>query len=281
MAIKLLDLIEAIRERLSDFGGDRGAPSAGFYAKWQEDDSTCLWRNSELVRYVRLTIEDIGRRVPIRDRVSRLALSSGRRQYALSDCILTIDSVIRLSDSEPLIRTTLGEIEHVDRFWREGRTYLYEDGRRPELTRRVVDGGREPVSDWRLASGKPTHYFLDERNYYLSVYPLPDADHLDAVEIRYSRTYSTRFGWDDVATESTPTFEIDEVPSAYFRAIIAGVTAQAYLKQDIDTESVARADRAEAEFSALIGPQKTAKQIASDAKWSGRSIRIEPRALYY
>ena len=63
--ILLLELVESIRERLHDLGGDRGDPSAGFYATWQEDDSGCLWSNTELVRLLKRALTDVALRAPI------------------------------------------------------------------------------------------------------------------------------------------------------------------------------------------------------------------------
>ena len=65
MAIALLSLIENIRLRLDDLGGDRGEPTAGYYATWQEDDSGCLWKNTELVGYLKSALLDIAGRISL------------------------------------------------------------------------------------------------------------------------------------------------------------------------------------------------------------------------
>lgn len=276
MTIKLLDLVEAIRERLDDLGWDRGVQVGNYYASWQEDDTPCLWKNKELIRLIKQTIVEIGRRVPIRGRVESVPLLPGQRTITMMD-MLSVDSIIRESDGEQLVRTTLGEIEFIDRFWREGRTYLYEDSRRQIMTQRAIDGSRVVVSDWKLATGKPTHYLLEENN--ITLFPFPDEDHIETITIRYSKTYSTNFEWVTVATEAIPTFELSEVPDSYFRAIIAGVTALAFLKRDTETESITQARLAEAEFTAMIGPPRSARLISAEKEWAGGAIRFEPRAI--
>lgn len=184
MAISALLLIEAVRDQLDDQGGDTGAPSAGYYARWQEDDTGCLWKNTDLVRYLNQTLRELGQRQPIKDGGTRypVVLQAGQRHYELPAEVVRIESAVRTSDGEPLVKTTLGEMQAITCWNRLQRDTL--------------------GVDWRTEIGLPTHYLLDEQQGFLTVYPTPAEGYLDTLRLTVWRTYRSELDWANLAHES-------------------------------------------------------------------------------
>ena len=184
MAISALALLEAVREQLDDYGGDTGTPSVGYYAYWQESDAGCLWKNTELVRYLNQTLRELGQRQPLKDRSGYpLTLTAGVRNYELEPEIVRVDAVTRLSDGQPLVKTTVAEMQAVTRWNRHQREEL--------------------DVDWRAETGFPTHYLLDEQQGFLTVYPTPAVGYVDALTRQVWRTYRSELSWELLAHEST------------------------------------------------------------------------------
>ncbi len=260
MTILALTLLEAIRDQLDDTGGDRPVIT-DYYAAWQADDGPCLWKNRELVRLLNLTLRELGQRRPIKDSSTDydLGLIAGERHYELLPEIVRLESVTRASDGEPLVKTTVAEMQAVARWHRHQREWLR--------------------TDWRTETGWPTHYLLDEQRGYLTVYPTPVAGAADTLRCVVWRTYINEVAWDDLADEETPAIAISEVPDHYFDALLAGVCARAYRKRDSDTYAPQLAAQHEAEFTLRVGPSMSLHQLDAEARWANCPGHSTPRTF--
>jgi|GEM_PF-5706956 hypothetical protein len=228
--IALLSLVEAIRFRLHDFGGDRGDPSAGYYARWQEDDSPCLWKNREIVHYIRLGLQDIAGRSPWRE------------EGATAD-VLGDDTRIAVMAGSPEVETGpySDQVEHVR---------LVSSGRLLEKT----ETGRMDAAfagTWTTQVGTPTHY-LEPRRGLIRLYPIPVID--DEIRLRVHRRAWDEFAWEDVQSERQPSLLLCDVPDALEAAIIEAACREAYLKRDADTYSAQSSQLCEARLTAMVGP---------------------------
>jgi hypothetical protein len=261
MAIKALELIEAIRWRLNDEGGDTGTPSAGFYARWQEDDSGCLWKNRELVLYLNQTLRDLGGRAPLKDSAWReIQLCVNTRGSALDEDIIRVDSVTRTSDGQPLIKVTVAEMQMTTRW------------NRLQREMRTVD--------WRAETGWPTHYLTDEQQGQFTVYPTPDADHRDTIRLVVWMQYPVAPTWATLQAEATPRAELESVTDDLDEALIAGVCARAYRKHDADAYAPQLAKQFDAEFTALVGPSLSQRQLMAESRWADVPGDMTPRTYF-
>lgn len=259
--MKVLALLELARIRLDDTGGDVGPPSAGYYARWQEDDSNCLWKNSELVAYLRLALRDLGQRTPRKEgRYREISLSPDERFYDLDADIVRVSAVVRQSDGQALVKVTTGEMQPVTRWNLHQRDYS--------------------TVDWRSEAGLPTHYLLNEQQGSLSIYPKPDADHQDTLLLEIWSLYPDPPAWPQLSNESSPLAELEAVPEGFEEALIAGICARAYRKRDVDTYDPKRVQQFEAEFTARIGPLLSYRQMEAEACWSDIPGDITPRTFF-
>ncbi len=263
MPISALDLIEAVRQQLDDLGGDTGTPSAGYYAYWQEIDIGCLWKNTELVRYLNQTLRELGQRQPIQDGGSNypIRLQAGQRHYELEPEIVRIESITRDSDGEALVKSTIHEMQAVTRWHRHQRDY--QD------------------ANWRTETGWPTHYLLDEQQGLLTVYPTPVLTFVDTLRLSVWRTFIDDVTWTSIARTTSPTAgEIADVPNHYFDALVAGVCARAYRKRDADANAPKLAAECEAEFDRRVGTPRSFLNLDADARWSDMPGDITPRTYF-
>jgi hypothetical protein len=261
MAIKALDLLEAIRWRLDDQGGDTGTVPTGYYAYWQFDDASCLWKNRELMLYLTQTVREINTRAPIKDSANRtLGLSPETRLYELDEEVLRVVTVTRASDGNPLIKTTVSEMEQATAWHRHQREVL--------------------ALDWRAETGWPTHYLLDEQQGYLSVYPTPVVDFVDTLQMTVWMGYPAPPTWTQLSHEASPSRTLEGIPDDLDEALMAGVCARAYRKRDADTANDALVKRYEEEFTAIIGPALSQRQLDSEARWTGMPLTVEPNTYF-
>ncbi len=261
MAIQALALIEAVRTQLDDQGGNVGPPSAGYYARWQEDDRACLWSNLELVSYLNQTLRELGQRRPLKDRSNYpLSLVAGTRLYELEPEIVRIDALTRASDGNPLVKVTVAEMQTVTR---------WNPHQRDRLS-----------PDWRAKTGWPTHYLLDEQQGYLTVYPTPVAGQVDTLYRQVWRTYTDEIRWTTLSHEATPSAELAEVPDHYFEILVAGMCARAYRKRDADTAAPQLAAEFEAEFNRRAGSPVSLLNLDADARWADMPGDITPRTYF-
>lgn len=236
MSILLLELVEAIRDRLDDYGGDRGPPSPGYYALWQEDDTPCLWKNRELVRYIKLAIRDVADRVPWdsewTDGVSpssafHIPVVVGNPEVRLSSGVRAVEQITLESTGRVLTKT--------------------------ESSRIAAECGAQT---WISAAGTPTHYF-EPRRLVIRLYPSPVV--ADNLIIRAKHEPFTCFEWSDIATESDPSFEIC-IPNELSEALVVSACRQAYNKRDAETYDANLAREQERLLLDLIGPPVSWKQ---------------------
>lgn len=237
MPIRPLALIESIRGRLYDFGGDRGAPSAGRYARWQEDDSPCLWKNAELVGYVKRALRDVADRAPPENEGTRAdfvgsdcrkRVSAGNPEVALSAGIMAVEQVRLLSSGALLVKT--------------------------ESARLAASRGGDA---WATETGVPTHY-LEPASGLLRLYPIPVA--ADELRLSVRRRFAADFEWADLASESEPSFELGDVPDDLEEALIVSVCRYAYLKRDSETYNPNASRECERMLTDLLGPPVSWRQ---------------------
>lgn len=252
MAITLLGIIEAVRLRLDDCGEHEGAPSSGYYARWQEDDSGRLWKNAELVGSLKRALSDVAGRAPWTEEgaaadsfgvPTRLAVVAGRPEVALPAATLTVEQVRLVSTGLLLEKTDSGRIT--------GRW-----------------GGMWPASpwpdgDWTTATGTPTHY-LEPRRGLLRLFPVPTA--ADELRLTVKRRSLADFEWGDVAHESAPNTGLDDVPDDLEEALVVACCRYAYLKHDSETYNLQLSQDCDRQLAELVGPpvswrQKEARRI--------------------
>jgi hypothetical protein len=259
MTIYYLDLLNEIRERLDDVGGDVGNPPAGSVYRWQYDDSGCLWKNLELVNYLNETIREVGLRKPIYDTdtamICQIALVSGTRIYVLHPTVLQIEEARLVSSGLPLIKTTVKRMR--------------------ELT-----GRYRPTENWRSVSGAVTHYLEDEFERKISLYRTPNAS--DTVNLSVKRLFTDSVTWATLASEAILTTVFVDIPDHYRKALVYGTTALAYRKRDADTFNLDFAKEAEQMLELEVGPKvpfvEWERRRLSANLWRSKSVNevIQP-----
>ncbi len=231
--IRLLALVESIRSRLNDEGGYRGAPDAGYYRRWQHDDSTCLWKNREIVGYIRSGLLEIASRAPwecegatddlIGDD-TRLAVVAGFPEVETGPHTAEIEQARLLSSGRLLSKTETG---------------------------RLASSHGEA---WAEQMGEPTHY-VEVRSDLVRLFPIPLHD--DELRLIVRRRTWHEFDWDDVAKERSPYFPLCDVPVTLEQPLIEAACHYAYHKRDADAQSPARAAECWAKLAELVGPPVT------------------------
>lgn len=260
MTIHHLTLLNEIRERLDDVGGDAGNPLTGFVYRWQNDDTGCLWKNIELVNYLNEAIYDVGLRKPIYDTddaaICAITVVSGTRVYALDPLILSIEEARLASTGLPLIKTTVKRM-------------------------RELIGRYRPTENWRVLPGAVTHYLEDEHTRQLTLYHTPSAN--DSIKLCVKRLFKDSVSWTPLATEATLTTAFTDIPDYYRRALVLGVIALAYRKRDSDTLNMDYAKEAEQMLDLEVGPrisfaEHESKRLSSNL-WRSKSINevIQPQ----
>lgn len=257
MTLFALEVLDAVRRRLDDLGGDTGSPPVGYYATWQANDAGCLWKNTELVAFLNQTLRDWGQRAPSRVALG-ITLVKDTRHYALDPDIVRIESITRASDGQSLLKASVGEMQSVARWNRLQRETL--------------------AVDWRTETGWPTHYVLDEIDGSLTVYPMPSATEADSLRLVVWQGPFAAYLWDDLDGESEPSTEVIGVEDD--EPLIAGICARAYRKRDADGEDLKRAQQWDQEFTAAIGPPLSLRQLQSEWAWADRALDPEPRTYF-
>lgn len=257
MSLYLLNLIESCRERLDDKGGSTGTVPAGYYAWWQYNDSGCLWKNTEIVRYLKRALRDISMRSPIweegisadlLDEQCRLTVTVNNPEVVIPGQIQAIEQVRLVSSGLLLPRTTTARLD--------------------------AEFGS---SDWATETGTPDRY-LEPRAGYLRLYPIPDA--ADEIRLIVQRGFLTDFEWSDVRTDaSLDLYELSDVPDELEEAIVCAVCRYAYLKRDADTFNLSLSQEYERQIALLIGPPVTYRQ--SMARRSNANLPISIRGHRY
>lgn len=237
MAIYLIQLLDEIRARLDDAGGNLIDDGTTF-AMWQHPDvdAQLLWHNRDLCHYLNIAIGWLSERVPFKDSltpaVCQIPVKSGVSTYPLHSSILAITGVWLDSTGLPLDKTTVGRLN-----------YEYEG------------------AAWRLQYGPPVLYLEDSQYRCLSLFPVPfitspPEQVIDTVRLEVLRRYlAPRFVWNtELAAERELETTIPEIPENLRAALIAGVCIQAWRKRDVDTFNTQAAQEAAVELDALVGP---------------------------
>ena len=170
MSILVLELLNEIRQRLDDEGGDVGNPPAGYYTRWQYDDSGCLWRNLELVTYLNEAIREIGLRKPIIDTddatTCQIAVVSGTRVYPLSPLVISVDEVRLVSTG--LSRVLPGAVTHYLEDEYDQQISLYHMPSATDTLKLCVKRLFKDTVTWSAiaAEATPTTAFTDVPDHY-------------------------------------------------------------------------------------------------------------------
>lgn len=222
------------------------------------------------MRYVTDAAWDLGLRCPVSETVA-VPIVGDQRHVPLPAHWLAINGVARQSDGEPLLKMTLGELQHVDRWYREGRGYLRDEWRFPHA--------RPVAVDWRVMAGMPKYYLLEEQPGALTLFPKLPLNTQDTLAVAVARTYDLDLKWERLASGVNPPVDIP-VPDHYRDALVAGACARAYRKRDPDTfdEALARAN--EAEFTARVGPVASFASLDAQARWAGGVAEFVPNTRF-
>lgn len=255
MAIYLLSLVESIRERLDDFGGDRGPPPSGAFAHWQVDDVPCLWKNRELITYIKRTLLDIAGRAPWTtegtraDRIgspARLSVIAGNPEVRLHESTLTVEQVRLWSSGALLPKTDSGRL-----------------------------AARYGSDLWPEVTGVPECYLEPVRG-LIRLYPIPIAN--DELRLVVKRRTLDDFEWSDIASEATPAYTLDDVPADLEEALVVGACRYAFLKRDSDAYSLQLAQDFERQLADLVGPPVTWRQKEARRENANLSVAIRGHA---
>ncbi len=246
----LLGLIESIRVRLDDQGGDAGTIPAGYYAYWQYDDTSCLWKNKELVGYLKAALLEVAGRAPwtaegtIGDHLgvpTRLTVKALNPEITLHISTLAIEQVRLVSSGLILTKATSSQLEKI--------------------------GGDE----WATLTGVPTHYVEPIRG-LIRLYPIPSS--ADEVRLVVRRRTLDEFEWTDVATEEAPYLELSDIPEDLREALVVGVCKLAYLKNDADTINIQLSQEYERQFTAMVGPVVSWRQKEARRENANLNVQI-------
>lgn len=233
----LTELVNSLRLRLDDYGGNTGTPPDGYTHYYEYDDSGCLWTNEELVRLLNDARHELCRRVPIVDSTSAVTLVSldaGHSEAGLDPCILAIRRVYNLTDGFVLAKTA----------------HQFET---PEILSRAVACSTylENLDDFVLTVFGPA---LQRTELQLTVERLP------ALPLLWEDRYS----------------EDDEVPAQSQSALIEYAAHLAWLKNDSDTYSAEKSVLALQIFDRLIGPSRSAADLRRTKNIAGRAWHCHP-----
>lgn len=257
--ILLLELIESIRERLYDSGGNRGDPSSGYYATWQEDDTYCLWRNLELIRYLKRAMADIALRAPISEEgvstdaigaLCRPSVTANTAEVSIDSRVIYVDQARRESDPYQtlLIKTTSAALA-------------------------AKYGG----SEWSALTGQPTHY-LEPKQGVLRLFPIPVQN--DALRLRVRRGYAVDFEWSDIASEATPTTALADVDDGLYEALVLATCRLATQKSGTDTENFSRSQDFERQLAQVVGPPISIRQREARRENANLGVAIRGSSRY-
>lgn len=249
----LLELMGYIRSnRLDDEGGSHPIP-AGYYAYWQYDDTQCLWKNREIIQYIKSAIIDIYRRAPWEtdtlqsDTISsptRIAITALNPELSLSNESLIVDQARLVSNGQVIRKTERSKL----------------------LSMGFIETN----------TGTPIYYF-DLRPGKIKLYPIPIMD--DELHCVVRRRVATDFYWSDVESESYPTFELSDIPDDLFEPLVSMACSLAYQKRDADTFSAELAQKFASDVTQMIGPPVSKRQF--DARQYNANMDTAIRGFSY
>lgn len=208
-----------------------------------------LWSNEELTEYLNMSIEEWCRLTDANidsatTAVCQVSITAGTKSYALHDSILKI-----------LFAHISGESAFLEKM---DTNYIFQLW------------GPDALSTAADDRDTPTYYSLDYRAGYITLWPTPVAN--GTLLLTVSRLPLTELAYVTPNLPGTPgTGAEPDIPPRYHRDMLAGVKYRAYLKNDADTESLARAKVAEAEWKKVID-----KTIVENSLYQYRPRAIMP-----
>jgi hypothetical protein len=219
----LLELVRTVREQLNDLGGDGGGN-----VHWEVDDTACLWKNTEIIRYLNLAHKELAARRPYRDSATEdictLEIRANTARYALDSRILSIENVTVASTGHSLLKTTLRDL----RVW---------------ATAQFTEPG---VDAWKTKTGTPAYYSEDVEPGKITLIPVPIAT-TDSLYLTVYRLPLEPFDWLDRSGD------VVEPAESLVEALLAGAMARAYQKRDNETYDPRSVAQYENQFTQLVG----------------------------
>lgn len=236
-----LDLVYDCRLRMDDTGGDTGTVPAGFTYYWESDDAGCLWKNTEIIRFINTAHREIAVRTSCyRDagesEICQLAIRVGTATYEIDPRILTIEDAMLNSTGTSLVKTQLRDYRK--------------------------------VANTHTETGTPTQYLEENRPFRLTLYPIPVV--ADTLYLTVYRLPLEDMSW--AARKS----DVDEPPEQWREALIQGALSYAYQKRDADTADAGRQKFHAQEFEKLIGKPVDYRTLESRRANANLDISIRP-----
>lgn len=239
-----LELIRRCRDELDDTGSDVSTIPAGYTYYWEYDDSSCLWKNDELIGLLNRVLREISARRPIIDRnetsITQIQVSSGTAEYSISPLILFITRIT-------LETSTLAKAS------------------RPWLD--------SFLGDWESLTGDPAYYLDNFHKHSLTLIPEPDSSGTMYLEVGRMTL--------DSAVWTSRSNELADFQDIHEPTILAGMRMYAYRKRDTDAGNINLAQLAENEFNRLAGNPRSLEHIFARRVNADRSSMITGTARAY
>lgn len=224
----LLELVNDVRLRIADTGGDTGTIQTGYTYYWESDDSGCIWLNTEIVNALNWAHREVALRRPYRDSASiglcDVAIRANTARYALDPRILSIEDVMLSSTGKSLIKTTLLDL----RVWSSAK--FTEPG----------------VDAWKTTTGTPAYYSEDVEPGKITLIPVPVAT-TDTLLLTVYRLPLELFEW------TSRKDDLEEPPMQLQEALVQGALSRLYQKHDSDALNDQRYKIHEDQFNQLVG----------------------------
>ena len=224
---------------------DRKTLRAKLRVRLDDQDLPYLWSDSELNDYlVRAYDEACVRARLITDSsdasICQITLVSGQRLYEIDDSIIEVNRVHVADDYDPLIKTTISNLD--------------------------TDFG-----NWVVDTGKPEFWYLDPLSHdagiqKIGLYKTPDADNAG----RVLTMTVTRYPVDQLDSDTS---EPTELNSRYHHDLLDWGEREAFMKHDAETTNPVKAVRAEARFEQRFGPRPTLNILTQRARGVTRRVR--------
>lgn len=189
-----------------------------------------LWSNEEFTEYLNQSIEEWCRLTDANidsttTAVCQISITAGTKSYALHESVLKI-LFAHISGEDTFLEKM--DTNYMLQLW--GTTALS-----------VAAADRDT----------PTYYSLDYQAGYITLFPTPESS--GTLILTVSRLPLVELEYVTPNPPGTPGTDAEpDIPPRYHRDMLAGVKYRAFLKNDADTESLARAKTAEAEWRKVI-----------------------------
>lgn len=221
----LADLIRMVRLRLDDLPGD----VVDSDLDWQTDDSSLLWKNSELVQYINEAYVDACYRKPILDSttpaITELAYDPlATNSLAYSPLVVTIDQAL----------------------------WQLPDGDHIDLVKTSAERLANSHSRWRDAtSTAPQYYYIDADHNELVLWPSPTV--ASNVKLVVDRIRLTPLTWPKRMTEKV------ELKDDYQIYLVDYACFRAWMKHDTETLNLKASEQAFSLYERAMGLRLSAQ----------------------